>query len=675
MNIIRALTFILILGVFPLSTYGQVPDYGKAKLKRIALAAERLNDYYTAIDYLGAYLEKAPKNTRVKYKLANYYREIRDYGQAYEWYKTVYEENPKKYKLALFYQARMEMSLGKNEAAMTNFDTFYGDYRKGKDSRKFRRLAKFAMEALEKEQTKDTLGAIVKPLYDSINSAHQESAPFFLEENRMVYTSMASNEVPTYSIEEPEAKRHPQFYQAVRKENQWKTAGRWNEVIFDPTKDIANGTLSPDGKKFYFTICEISPIGEKICAIWKSDKVGDLWGEPVKLPQNINHPAYTSTQPAVGTDDKGREVLYFVSNRKGGKGGLDIWYSIYRERNRAFRDPRNSGSKVNSVGDEMTPFFHAAERSLYFSSDGHPGHGGLDIFKTTGERSRWEEPIALESPINSPVDDLYFTLSNSGEEGFFSSNRKGSISIRHDFCCDDLYYFIFPNFINIQVELRLEHAELNHNFIKGATIKVYRKNDSGEEPVLVQQLVSQGENPTNIQLKAGYDYLIRAKKEGFLLNEISLQAKDKVVSEKIYDRIKLKPIPRKAIQIDNIYYETNQAELTEENKAVVDIAILKTLKDNPEIIIEISSHTDSKGTKEYNLKLSQERAEELMNYLVDRGIDKKRLRAKGYGMENPIAPNQNEDGSINEKGRALNRRTEIKIIETINFQQFEEEED
>lgn len=672
---IKFLFFLLSMIAFPfLKNYGQVPDYGKAKLKRIAFAAERLNDYYTAIDYLEAYLEKAPKNSRARYKLANYYRKIRDYKQAHQAYKTVYEENPKRYKLALFYQARMEMSLGKEKEAFTHFDAFYDNYRKGKESRKYRRLAKFAMESIENETPTDSLKAVIKPLSDSINKAHQESAPFFLEENTMVYSSMSTNEIPTFEIEQAERKPQPQFYQAVRKNDEWHAAGRWNDVIFDPTRDIGNGALSPDGNSFYFTICEISPIGEKICAIWKSDKVGELWGEPVKLPENINHPAYTSTQPAIGTDEKGRKILYFVSNRKGGKGGLDIWYSIYRERNRAFRDPRNSGSKVNSVGDEMTPFFHAANRTLYFSSNGHPGLGGFDVFKTTGERSRWEEPTPLAKPINSGVDEVYFRLSPSGEEGFFASNRKGSNSIVHEYCCDDLYYFIFPGFVNIQLKLRVEHAHLNHQFLEGAKIKVFRLKEDEEEPILVQQYSSRKDTSTDIQLEAGYDYLIQAKKEGFLLNEFEFNAKNKVTSETVYKRIKLDLLPRKAIQIDNIYYESNQSELTEANKAVVDTTILKILKDNPEIIVEISSHTDSKGTKPYNLKLSQDRAEELLDYLVEKGIDKKRLRAKGYGMEKPVAPNENEDGSINEEGRALNRRTEIKIIETMQFQEFEEED-
>ena len=192
-----------------------------------------------------------------------------------------------------------------------------------------------------------------------------------------------------------------QFYRAKKEGMDW-IGGKKVEKPFNlPGVETGNGVFSRDGKRFYFTRCEKNWKDEVICSIYKITREGDGWSEAKKLPAIINDPNYTSTQPALGRTVKSdREIIYFVSNRPDGKGGLDLWYSIWNDEKDLFSKPRNLGSRINSAGDEMTPFYNLSKRTLYFSSDGHQGLGGLDIFKSFGGRRRWENPVNVGYPLN-----------------------------------------------------------------------------------------------------------------------------------------------------------------------------------------------------------------------------------------------------------------------------------
>jgi OOP family OmpA-OmpF porin len=186
-----------------------------------------------------------------------------------------------------------------------------------------------------------------------------------------------------------------------------------------PGIETGNGVLSRDGERFYFTRCERNWQGEMICAIYRSTKEGDRWTKIEKLPPIINDPNYTATQPALGRTAKSdREIIFFVSNRPEGKGGFDIWYTVWDDEKDRYSRPRNLGSRINTVADEMTPFYNLTTRTLYFSSTGKPGIGGFDIFSAFGERRKWSRIKNIGYPINSSYDDLYFTVSKKGEDGF-----------------------------------------------------------------------------------------------------------------------------------------------------------------------------------------------------------------------------------------------------------------
>ncbi len=422
--------------------------------------------------------------------------------------------------------------------------------------------------------------------------------------------------------------------------------------------------------------------------------MGHQWSKPEKLPPLINDPNYTSTQPALGRTAKtNREILYYVSDRPDGRGGLDIWYTVWNDKKQLFSKPRNLGFKINTAGDEMTPFYNLSTRNLYFSSNGLPGIGGLDIFKAFGERNRWSNINNLGYPINSSYDDLYFTVNKSGEFGFFVSNRPGGKSINNETCCDDIYYYRWNEFIHISVTGTIYPFEKDRfgrkkdlsNFdfmnpdssikpLDHAVIALYMLDKETKQYEFMDRDTTGKNGKFFFDIQPDQDYEFRM--EGFQY----FDSKEYLSTQffNFSDTIGLPPIwvnvlSEKPIVLHNIYYEFNKAELTEDAKHVLDTTLLVMLKEAPEFIIEVGSHTDSIGGAEYNLQLSQERADNVVKYLISKGISANRLVAKGYGSEIPIARNTNPDGTDNPAGREMNRRTEFRVIGTIGGETEDED--
>jgi len=647
---------------------GQVPNYSKAKLKRIALTAERLYDPITAIDYYEAYLEKSPNNTKYRYRLAENYRTTRNYSKAAEEYQEVIRRDKENYPMALFYLAQMENSLGKLDLAKEHYEKFRKVRISGSESYSWKRLAKNAIEGIEQRKKGDTINAQINRLDNSINMAHIESSPFYLDDKTFIYSALRSSDIPYVAVDDFQSRPKRALYYAKLENNSWKYKGLWKGLEQDESLDIGGASISPDKNHLYFTKCKPNELGVMQCQIWRATKNKGQWVDIIKLPSTINVPNRTTTQPTVGFDGKKRETLYFVSDRDGGRGNLDIWYSTFDSKSKTYRTPRNAGSKINTKGDEVSPYYDSAGDQLLFSSDGQPGYGGFDLFRTYGERSRWAVAEPLKAPINGPKDDHFLAVNPNGKEGIFASNREGSISIKHKGCCDDLFQYVY--FHKYDIDLKLQIADQSNTIrdLENVDIKIFRyRNLEDSTTILLEELKTDPHGRIESQIETGESYLVQAKKTGFLLNETTLDLRSKTDKEGIREVITLEPLPKEAIKVKQLYYETNKAELSPKIKEVIDQTIYKVLIDNPEIIVEISAHTDDRGTEEFNMTLSQERAENVVNYLIDKGISKSRLKAKGYGESNPVAPNQTEDGSDNPLGRSLNRRTEIKVIGTIDM--------
>jgi outer membrane protein OmpA-like peptidoglycan-associated protein len=328
---------------------------------------------------------------------------------------------------------------------------------------------------------------------------------------------------------------------------------------------------------------------------------------------------------------------------------------------------------------------------MYFSSNGWPSIGGMDIFKTQGELTQFSTPENIGFPINSSVDDIYYVVSKSRDGGFFVSNRKGTVALLNETCCDDIFEYRWADFINVAVTGKIyaikdssiydqleKQLDVNNyiadidsvsekvNLLPNQRVDLYLVQDNHER-IFIKSTTTNDNGEYFFNLEPKKNYKIVVDNYGLFNKELSVTTTNVTHSDTLHaDAMYINIIPLEPVVIKNIYYEYNKWNLTDSSKTILDNTILKIMMDNPRIVVEISSHTDSVSGEEYNMKLSQKRAESAVNYLIDKGIDKERLVAKGYGKSKPIAPNTNPDGTDNPDGRQKNRRTEFKIIGSLD---------
>ena len=404
--------------------------------------------------------------------------------------------------------------------------------------------------------------------------------------------------------------------------------------------ETAAASFSPDGKRVYFTYWR----ERERYSIYTATKMDDKWSDPVQVGLEINSKDFNSSQPFVTADGK---YLLFSSDRSGGYGKFDLWYCTIRE-DGTLGQAVNLGPTINTEDDERAPNYNTITKKLLFSTDGRVGLGGMDFFEAEGDLITWSEPKNLGYPFNSSKDDLYFTATNEqGTRGYISSDRESS-------CCLEVFevkkesFSISGILTDCKTKLPLagatvtfSNAESNKKVITGVDGKYLFSVDS-KRPV---KLLFAKDNYFSITKNYPYEELAKAD---------TMIYKDYCISP-----FKL-GIP---IALDNVYYEFNSAELTDPSKKVLDF-LIPIMEDNPEMEIELGSHTDNIGTDEYNLDLSNQRAKSCVDYLVSKGISESRLTSKGYGESMPIAPNEIGRGKKkkdNPEGRAKNRRTEFKV--------------
>ena len=632
------------------------------ELRGLAKNALRLGDTYTALYYYVEWANRKPKDQNLMFQVAELYRYTRNYEQAEIWYKKLTKTSPRDYPLAVFYLARVQMAQAKYEDAKQNFlvfkklvryvnDIYYRDqYRKGLAS------CDFAMQMKDSANT-----AVLYHLNNTINKPHVEFSPVVVDEKTLIYGSLDIDSLEYYDIDLIDGMDIPlrQFYIAEKIDDEWKSQGVLPGPFNQDNAHIGNAALSPDGQTMYFTVCHKSWKNEVVCQMYYSKKQSDFWDEPVKMDESINMPGYTTTQPTVGIDPRTNSpVIYFVSNRPGGRGGRDIWYTEFNARKNVFKKPRNAGSKINSRGDEATPYYDLSTRTLYYSSNGKVGYGGYDVFSTFGEKRKWEPTTILGKGINTSYDDLDFTLNTDKSGGFMVSNRPGGTALLSETCCDDIYEFTFSKFIKIDL---ITHVTSNNKSLTNYDVSLYLTNpNTGEKLLISSDNITKETFQSN--LDQGYTYTMEVSKKGYYSKSIEINTADIDVSTTINKTIDLEEIPKEPFVLKGVLYDFNSAKLTPGAKTTIDTTLLVLMTEKPYIIIQISSHTDHIGDDDFNMDLSNRRAKSVVKYLTSKGIDPARLRYKGYGETVPVAPNQNEDGSDNPEGRALNRRTEFTIL-------------
>lgn len=671
--------------------YSQTPNeniklMNDHQIKKAAEHAIRNADLYSAIDYYEYLCLKKPNNNKYTFELAELYRKTRDYQNALVFYEKAYKADNEKYILALYFQAQMQKSIGEYEKSKVNLKKFSKAYKKGTDRKVFKKYTKMAIAGCDLvEKNKDTLlYTIIQHLDRGINKAHVEASPIYINEHTVNMVSVRSDEIEYYNLDEANTNRPKRNFHTIEKiDNEWQYKAPLDYPA-EHEMQVSSGTFSKDKQRFYFTKCIKNWKNKMVCSIYFSERLGDGWSAPHLVEGPVNDPIYTATQPCIGINSKNdAEVLYFVSDRPGGKGGMDIWYSSYDPKRQSFYKVKNAGSKINSIGDELTPYFNHKSHALYFSSSYWPGYGGFDVFKTYGELKKWEEIENVGPVINSGADELNFCLSPSRETGMLVSNREGGISLKSKTCCDDLYEFKYTNFIQLGLEgtvfglkdssfyqALLKMNIISQSFIDSSdnptrldqfTVRLFLVNPKTKQRTLVgTEKTSLGEYYFDLEPHKDYELEVQ-NKNGLIKREVSTMAYNKSDTIHVKDFM-IDIVPNEPIPLKNIYYEFDKSELTYKAKGTLDTTILSLMLAFKDIKVEILSHTDSKGATDYNYELSQLRAESVVNYLINKGLDKNRLMARGYGESSPLVSNANKDGSDCPEGRAKNRRTEFRII-------------
>lgn len=639
------------------------------------------NDINNAEYYYQKYADIGGNDLKCIYRLAGLYFLTRDYSKSLKLYDTIVSQSPGKYLKSWYYRGVLLMNLQRYDEAITSFNRFKTNYRGVKDKEELRKMSLNYLESANwaKLHVDSVQNITITNIGTSVNKTHIEFSPFPIGDNQLLYGTL--NEDTTKlngNVRE--------LYIAERSSTQWKSLGPVKGPVNMKGIHTGNGAISPDGHRLYFTRCSLNWQNKMICAIYVSQKIEDQWQEPDKLPFPVNDENYTSTQPSIGTNIRnGSEILYFVSDRPGGSGGMDIWYTEFDKTSGQFKEPKSLGRGVNTLGNECCPFYDNNNRTLYFSSTGYNGFGGYDIYNTIGSGRKWTDIQHLPQPVNTSYDDTYFVPIGGLNEGYFTSNRPGSNKLQTGSCCDDIFYFRYNECTRINVKGKVVNLtnydlydDLNSKYhlnltypvdkapLSGIPVQLYMKINGGKDEILVssQNTLDDGSYQFNVDI--GKDYVLSVKNYGYFDKRIPLLLKESDCSDTINAGItQLSYLPEITIRF-NIYYEHDKSRLTDEARRTIDSTLLSVFDLFPNAIIEIGSHTDNTGSDSYNLKLSQRRSESVTDYLIRKGISPERLIAKGYGESQPITPNQNADGTDSPEGRQLNRRTELKIVGELN---------
>ena len=430
--------------------------------------------------------------------------------------------------------------------------------------------------------------------------------------------------------------------------------------------DEGTPSFSKDGNTMYYTYCAQDPEGPRTSEIYVSSRSSAKWGKGTRA--NIVKDSVTALgHPSISPDGK---YLYFVSDAVGGYGGKDLFRA--RVMGNDFGPMENLGPDINTPGDEMFPYVRDSV-TLYFASDGHPGMGGLDLFKATLDSTGKWNVENMKAPINSAGDDFGITFAGDKESGFFSSNRNDARGYDH------LYSFELP-VITIFIEGIV--SDVDENPIEDATVRIVGR-DGLNEKVLAKK-----DGKYKVELERDIRYVMMASARGYLNQNFELKTGPEEKNETYIVDFFLSPIS-KPVVIENIFYDFDKATLRPESKKALD-EMIKMLNDNPNVTIELGAHTDRKGSEQYNERLAQRRAQSVVDYLIAGGIAQDRLEAKGYGESVPKTINKkmaknydflNEGDVLTEEfiekltpeqqeiADQINRRTEFKVLRT-NYNLF-----
>ena len=632
-----------------------------AQKRRVERAYEYFNagEYFLAIDqFKNTYSKSKDKATKADmvYMVAECYRLINDPKNAEIWYKKAVKTAYAKPDAEYWYAESLKKN-GKYQPAIDEFKKYKqlmpADPRADQEIRACDLAAEWLRnpEAYKVDELKD------------INSKDADFSPAFERDDfGVIYFTSSRDEARGNKTHGATGQNFTDIF-----ESRLDKKGKWSIPV--PVEmlnsEFEDGTpnISTDYKDIYFTRCEEGKREKKGCAIMFAERKGDSWTNPKNL--GIMPDSKIAAHPAISPDGL---TLYFVSDIKGGYGGKDIYLVTRDKLNSPWSKPKNAGPDINTGGDELFPYVRN-DGTLYFASDGHIGMGGLDIFKAKPQPDGTWVVQNMKPPINSSADDFGIVFKNEKEAGIFSSTRKGRGN-------DDLYSFEMPPLkFNVTGLVKDEKAGVA---APGSLVKLIASDASN----------FQAETGTGgdfkFALKPAVDYIFLASKKGYLNGKEKVTTKGQEKSRDFMVTILLTPIDN-PIELSNIFYDFDKWDLRPESMVTLD-KLVETLNDNPKVTIELMSHTDSRNTEEYNLTLSQKRAQSVVDYLISKGIELDRLAAKGYGKSKPkvvdseintLYPFLKSGATLTEQyintlandeqkeiANQINRRTEFKVMRT-----------
>lgn len=501
-------------------------------------------------------------------------------------------------------------------------------------------------------------------LGEQINTPYPDYAPIIsTNESCMIFTSRRKGSTGGELDENDDY--YEDIYISYKVDGVWQKAKSVGDNVNTPYNEAGIG-FSKNGQEIF--IYNHDGGGDIYYSMFKPDS---SLTDPLPIKGKVNGKHTFESAATISSDGK---RLFFTSDRPGGFGSEDIYYADLMP-DGTWGKPVNMGDKINTAESEEGPFLDFDDKTLYFSSTAHEGMGGYDIYKTVYDKKNdtWSEAVNMGYPVNSADDDLFFTLSGDGSHGYFSSGKPNGFGEK------DIYMIVMPprddreellekmRAMNLIVRSTKKLEADSNTYELQISIKDEETGEILEAELLLSSKEFTDKAPSDknstaylytVNSTKEQKYTLVVKKKGFAfatVNFVLTKYEGKMQEVKIPIKMS-KAKPGTLVQLHNIYYDFNQYVLRETSYPSLN-NLLEFLKEHPSVKIEVRSHTDSKGSAEYNLALSQKRAQSVVNYMKSNGIHEKRIKAKGYGERLPLVSNDDE-----EEGRELNRRTEFKII-------------
>ena len=579
------------------------------------------------------------KEMKLINKLADAYRLADDYQNAEIWYTAALENPMEEFPYARYFYGVSLMYNEKFEDAIVQFEQFQTE--NPQEDNKYYRLSTDKMAschfALNPINTKEDIQ--FRELDSLINAGSTSFGLQFTSTNHVLFSSArvhkdGSSTDSTAAPEEKPDAHHLELYMLdiyIVEMDEEGNPGTPEKFPFEiNSKDYHEGSavISQDGNTIFFT--KMDPANRNETKVYCSRKFNNTWLAPFALDQNVNMDGFRSMNPYLAADGK---TMYYSSNRPGGEGGMDIWV-IELGPNGETSNPQNIGNNVNTPEDEITPFYHDNTRTLYFSSGGHIGFGGIDVFtsKLSKETDWFLQAVNAGAPINSSRDDSYFVIDESLQKGYVTSDRASCTE------CDSIYnlsihcnkiYEIKKPELKFKISGHVYDIATNE-IIPGAKVDFKDVTYKWEH----FDIVTDGEAYYEHELIPNLELFMKGTAHGYFADQALVITLGETESKDYVQDFYLEKIPDAEIEIEGIEYDFDKATLRPRSKLELD-TLITFLELNSDIKIEIRSHTDERGNDDYNYDLSDRRAKSVVDYLVDNGIPRERLVPQGYGETLP----------------------------------------